>query len=392
MTVFILISTLVIWLGMGVFSYLWVNKAIILMLLPSNPNFGFLLNVVETANQNRHWLWAVWLLMLGLLTISQLWWLKNSQIKLTAKKIWVVVGLIELIASLSFPFISDDIYSYLYSGKMVVEYHQNPYIVMPKENFGKDQWLWFVKNVDNVYYHIGDTPITYYYGPVFLAYTAVLVKFVGSSRFLGLFIGWKILNWVWFMLIGWLLTKLVGDKGKVMAYWYANPLLQFELLVNSHNDLLMIGLFLAALLVLSKHKLWGWMIFLGSVLVKFVSAVGLVLFLVKDKYREKVFLGMGMLILIFHAVRPLHLWYYSWIYMFLPMTGIKTRTWVVIFLGQLVLMSNYVGYIWFNRWIGAPFLPSSAIIRWCLVTLVLASEWERILKINLVKYKYFKPK
>lgn len=391
MVFFLITLTLFLWLGLGIFSYLWVNKAILLMLIPSNQNFSFFLNVVDIANQNRHWLWIFWLIIIILLTAIQIWWLKNHQIKFT-QKLWIIVALIELIASLSFPFISNDIYSYLYSGKMVVEYKSNPYLTYPKEFFGRDQWLFFVNNVDNIYYYVGNTQIKYYYGPVFLVYTTLIVKFIGPERFLGLYITWKILNWIWFILTGFILIKLIKNKDKVMALWFFNPLLQFELLVNNHNDLLMIGLFLGAILLSQKNKIYSWLLFIGSVLIKFLSIIGAPLLFIKNKYKENTFFLIGILILLLHAIRPLHVWYYSWIYMFFPMVNLKTKTWVIIFLAQAVMLINYSGYIMYNRWVGAPFLPSMEIIRWLLLGIVVILEWKRISKIFLLKYKYFLPK
>lgn len=362
------------------------------MLIPSHPEYGVFLSIYDWGNQNRSWLWSVYAGIVVFLTMLQLWWLKKENGKNWSKKMWIGIAIIELLACLSYNYISDDIYSYLYSGKMVVEYGANPYTVMPKEFFGRDQWLFFVKNVNNVYYHLGDTGITYYYGPLFLAYTTLFVKLVGPGRFVALFLGWKLLNLVWFMLAGWLLMRLIKDRSKVLALWYFNPLLQFEMLTNNHNDLMMIGLFFTSLLLLTKNKIGAAVAALASLAIKFVSVIGLPILLIREKYREVGFFMMGFVVVLFHAIKPLHLWYYSWLYMFWPMARLKTRTWLILFLFQGLMMINYSGYIWFNRWIGAPFLPPIGMVRWLLLLLLLLSEWERILKIYLLKYKYFAPK
>jgi hypothetical protein len=385
----VLIVTFGLWVLMAGFSYLFVNKAVISMLLPSHPEYGRLINIVDWGNNNRYWLCGVFAGIVGLLTVLQLWWLKRENGKNWSKKMWIGVMIIELMAVLSYNFISDDLYSYLYSGKMVVEYKVNPYTVMPKEFFGRDQWLFFVKNVNNVYYHLGDTGITYYYGPLFLAYTSIFVKLVGPGRFVALYLGWKTLNLIWFMLAGWILMRLIKDRSKVMALWYFNPLLQFEMLTNNHNDLMMIGLFFGSLMLITKNKLNAVLTALASTAIKFVSVIGWPILLIKEKYREVGFFIMGFVVVLFHAVKPLHLWYYSWLYLFWPMARLKTRTWILLFLFQGVMLINYSGYIWFNRWTGAPFLPPIGMVRWMLLLLLLVSEWERILKINLLKYKYF---
>jgi len=359
---------------------LFVNKAVISMLLPSHPEYGYLLTVVEWGNNNRYWLWSVFAIAMGILTLFQLWWLLKEKDKNWTTRVWIGIILIELLATLSYNYISDDLYSYLYSGKMVVEYKVNPYTVMPKEFFGRDQWLFFVKNVNNVYYHLGNTGITYYYGPLFLAYSTLFVKIVGPGRFVAMYLGWKLLNLGWFMLAGKILMRLLKNRSKIMALWYLNPLLQFELLTNNHNDLLMLGTFFLSLFLISKNKLGAILALLASIFVKFVSVIGVPILLFKEKHREVGFFIMGFVAILFHTVKPLHLWYYGWLYMFWPMARLKTRTWLILFLFQGVLLINYSGYIWFNRWTGAPFLPAVGIIRWSLFLFLLASEWERIFK------------
>jgi hypothetical protein len=388
----VLVVTLFLWIVLAGFSYLFVNKAIISMLLPAHPEYDVLLGWVDLANQYRHWLWAVFAVLIVLLTLFQLWWYRKQKNGYVSKKIWIFIALIELMAVLSYPLISDDIYSYLYSGKMVMEYRVNPYTVMPKEFLGRDLWLFFVKNIDNVYYHIGNTGITYYYGPLFLMYTVIFVGLVGGGRFIALYLGWKLLNWIWFMLAGWVLYKLVKDKHKVIVWWYLNPLLQFELLVNNHNDLMMIGLFWLALWLSSRNTVSKWLTYLASLLIKFVTIVGLPMMFFDGKRRENIAFLLGVIVVLFHALKPLHAWYYSWVYLFWPFAVLRKRTWVIFFIFQMLMLLNYSGYVWFNRWTGAPFLPDIRIIRWVLVGLILFSEKERIFKTYLLKYKYFMPK
>ncbi|MBP9817749.1 DUF2029 domain-containing protein [Candidatus Shapirobacteria bacterium] len=359
------------------------------MLVPAHHSFGFMLDVADWAVANRESLWLVWPILVVFLAGLQVWWLLRADKNLLTKKVWWLIAIVELVACLGYPFISDDIFSYLYSGKMVVDYKVNPYVVMPKEFFGKDQWLFFVKNVDNVYYKLHNIPITYYYGPVFLGYTSLFVKIVGGGKFLGLFFGWKLLNWWWFLLTGWLLMKIVEKKNTVLAIWFFNPLLQFELLVNNHNDLLMICVFLMTFIVSQKNRLWTGVLLGLSVLIKFVTVLGVPLYFLNEKWRRQGFKLMGFAILLLNAVKPLHLWYYSWIYLFFPIGGLKKSSWAIIFLGQMLMMLNYSGYIKYGRWTGAPFLPSMETVRWILLVLVIFWEYKRFLKINLLKYKYF---
>ena len=133
------------------------------------------------------------------------------------------------VAALSYPVFSNDIFTYLFGARTVVYYHQNPFLVMPK-TFPDDLWLRFTQYVGNVYYYVGNIPITYVYGPVFLLYSLIPFLFFGAVEFQKLFLGYKLLGVILFLATGYLFKKINPKDRLVWAYWWLNPFLILELL------------------------------------------------------------------------------------------------------------------------------------------------------------------
>ena len=120
---------------------------------------------------------------------------------------------------------------------------------------------------------------------------------------------------VLYLLTGYLFLKINPKDKLVWAYWFFNPFLILELLTNSHNDLLMIFLFVLADFWWDKNKKFGFLSFLLSVLTKWISTGLGIIFLFKTKNRFFVYKIIGLIILFLNAYYQRHAWYYSWIYM-----------------------------------------------------------------------------
>ncbi|KKU88532.1 MAG: hypothetical protein UY18_C0012G0015 [Microgenomates group bacterium GW2011_GWF2_47_9] len=79
---------------------------------------------------------------------------KSRSLKLTKFPLRLVVVL-AVIFSLFYPFLSSDLFKYLFSAKMVVLYHANPHVVTP-DFFASDPWIRFMRWV-HTYAH--DDPL-----------------------------------------------------------------------------------------------------------------------------------------------------------------------------------------------------------------------------------------
>ena len=144
---------------------------------------------------------------------------------------------------------SNDVFSYIFSGRMLTTYHADPMLTAPAQ-FQKDPYLpWITQpGVPNIY------------GPLWLAITSLLVG-VGNSptSTLLLFKGLTLLSHLVNCLLIWaILGKIAPARrlpGTLLYAW--NPLALVELAGNGHNDGMLICLLLVATWLLVQQR-GGW--------------------------------------------------------------------------------------------------------------------------------------
>lgn len=359
-------------LAFFLFSYLWVDFGLVLMLSQTRPYLAWLLNLIGWRETNRELLGWLYLTLLIILVMFQLLFLSERVIKkLSLRYLLVLAGLTSLIFSFSYPFLSSDIFSYLFSAKMLWVYHANPYRIPPKEFMANDLWLSFMRNIQ----------FTYAYGPLALVYSLIPMVFFGGKRFILNFFGLKLMNAIVFYLAGLLLLKTISPKRLVFSIWFFNPLLLVEFLANSHNDLVMIALFFLFVFYLGKDKkVKSLMTLVLSILVKYVSIVGLpIIFLSRlDKrkwyYIFKIMSLGGVIFLGLQKIRGVQPWYYTWIYMWLPFSKLKGKTWAIISLVGLLLLSTYFPFVRSGFWGGSPLISHFQFWFYFLIFLSCFSE------------------
>lgn len=355
-----------------VFSYFFVNQAILLMLLPVYSRVEKIFPLIEFSNTHRGVMAIIWLGLVFTLTVIQFWvFFKRRSFAMNRVKLFFLVISLMMV-SLSYPIFSNDIFNYMFGAKTVVYYHQNPFLVMPNVFFENDLWLRFTHNIDNIYYSIGNMPITYFYGPVFLLYTLIPSLFFGAVEFQKLFWSYKLMGAILFLVVGYIIKKINPKDNLVWAYWFFNPFLITELLINSHNDLVMIFFFIMAVYFWEKNKLYSLGTFLLSVLTKWVSSGLLLVFFFKEKNRYWIYKIIGLLILLVNALFQRQIWYYSWVYMVFPWAKLKNSSWLWILMFQFILLLNYFWFIWFNRWISFNWMN---LIRWGFFGVILVNEF-----------------
>ena len=144
---------------------------------------------------------------------------------------------------------SNEVYSYIFSGRMLSIYHVDPMQIVPAQFQLDPYFAWIPQpNVPKIY------------GPVWMAIASLLVS-VGSSPIVTLLL-FKILallsHLINCVLIWIILGKLAPSRRLVGTLLYAwNPLALIELAGNGHNDGLLICLLLLATLLYVQQK-GGW--------------------------------------------------------------------------------------------------------------------------------------
>src|SRR3989339_2061508 len=254
------ILTVLLILVAVVVSYFFADPAIVWMLQEAHPRLKVLLLWIEWGGNHRREIAVVLGIVWVLMGIIQLWLLREKR---TKNWLWVVV-VVSLLVSFAYPFLSRDVFSYLFAGKMVECYGVNPYATLPKVFFEQDLWLRFTHWID----------AKYVYGPMALFFSWLPVKIIGCQRFIVNFFAYKLFNWLIFVITGCVWWRKAKDKNLVLAAWFLNPFLLTEWLINGHNDLLMVSFWLLSWWGLKKSRWWSAVLYVVSIMTKYVS-VGL---------------------------------------------------------------------------------------------------------------------
>lgn len=258
------------------------------------------------------------------------------------KWLWFILGLVTLVGVLSYPFLSRDFFTYLFGTKILWHYHLNPYLVSPETFIASDLWVGFTHWIE----------FTYAYGPFYLLYSLIPAIVFGSQRFILNFYGLKLLHGLVFFSAGWLIWKTTEDR-RVISFWFLNPLLILELLINTHNDLIMIGFWiLAVFLFKQKKRATAFLAFLLSVLTKYVSLVFLPLFFINNRSKQTLFFKLMVFAAsIFFIFKGVHLWYFTWIYLALPFANLSNFSLALIFVFQSFrALGSYYGFVLADNW------------------------------------------
>lgn len=367
------------------FSYLWVDYGLVLMLAQTRPFISHLHALINFGNTNRTILAEIYLLLIiGLFGLQVTLLFPKLLNSLSVKTLFITTGITTLIFSFAYPFLSHDIFTYLFSAKMVWVYHANPYRVAPKEFMATDLWLSFMRNIE----------FTYAYGPIYLLYSLIPMVIFSGKRFILNFFGIKLMNAVIFFLAGVLIFRITNKDKRVFSWWFWNPLLVVELLINSHSDLLMIALFIVAVFFLYKKSfVKAWLALIASILSKYASIVSLPMaFLNRDK-RVLYFRLMSMSLPLFlqiQTLRSAQIWYYTWVYMFLPFSKLKNSSWLVIYVMGLILLIGYYPFIKSGTWGRTPLIPNSDLFLDLFLGVIIFLELNLRIKLNNLEFRSFK--
>lgn len=213
----------------------------------------------------------------------------------------------------SYPAIfSFDIFNYIATARVAFFYHENPYIMMPIEFLG-DPMLLFMHAANKIAL----------YGPFWIMFSGIPFLF-GFGNFIITLISFKIIMILFFLAT---LKLIYGITKKVesVIYFAFNPLVLVEILVSSHNDIVMMFFAIAGIWLLYRKKIFtGIVFFVLSVLIKYATIflLPVVLYLIyshifKKKIEvEKIFLScfvLMFLIFVLSFIREeIYPWYFIW--------------------------------------------------------------------------------
>ena len=213
------ILTVLLILVAVVVSYFFADPAIVWMLQEAHPRLKVLLLWIEWGGNHRREIAVVLGIVWVVMGIIQLWLLREKR---TKNWLWVVV-VVTLLVSFAYPFLSSDLFNYMFDAKIFTFYHQNPYLQRALD-YPSDQWTRFMHW----------THRTYPYGPIFLL-LSFIPSFLGFGKFTPTFLLFKAMFVGFYLLAVFFLNKL--DK-KWAIIFATHPLILIEGLISSHNDLI----------------------------------------------------------------------------------------------------------------------------------------------------------
>jgi len=273
---------------------------------------------------------------------------------------WVLALMVLGLLTLSYNWLSHDVFNYIFNAKMLTVYGVDPHEHAALE-FAYDPWTRFMHNTH--------TPAPYGHG---WTYLSVIPFYAGLQKFLVTWWLFRLFSMVGVVLTGlavlaWGREEKIGSASAKVAILALSPFILVEFVQNSHNDGWMMAGAVCAVWWLrrfsrGKSKLWGlaglvaWGV---SIYIKLASVALAPLLLVllvarwQPKLRawlslEHIALASSMLLFLplFTSQSKWFLpWYLLWAMTWLPL--IKNRVWWSILFGFAVAGSyRYIPWLW----------------------------------------------
>lgn len=362
-----------------IYSYFWIDHRLLTFLAADKPELGYFYKLIEFTSNNKVLMAQWYLLLIILLFISQvIFFIPKIYNSIPGRPLLFFLGLITILFSLAYPFLSKDIFYYYISAKMAYFYHLNPYTTAPVDLIGKDFFVLVSHNIR----------APYLYGQLFLVYSIIPMLIVGAQKIIMYFLLLKLMNGFLFFLCGLLLFKLSNQDKRLYAIWFLNPFLLIEWLSNTHNDVVMITLFVIGYYFFIKKKLLAGLIFLiSSVFIKYVTILAMPVFILNSKWRQHFLKIVGLTIpyFVYFAGVTIQPWYSTWSYLFLPLTRLRSVTWLLFFVIGFISLVNYYRFLESSGWGAGYLIPYPNLLTNLLI--VVSILFEYLPKLRVLKIK-----
>lgn len=217
----------------------------------------------------------------------------NSPFLPTIKKIVIISTLIMILA---YPFLSADLFNYLFDAKIVWHYGQNPYTHKPLD-FPQDEWLRFMRWVHRY------SP----YGPVWIS-ISLIPAVLGFGKFILNLLAFKFFIGSFHIVNSYLIYQILKKTNPKylfpgLIFYALNPLFLIEGVANAHNDIVQMSFILLSVYFLtSNNKVKSAVTIILSSLIKYISVLMIPAFLAKIfkpdiKLEQLVLLSLGVIFL-----------------------------------------------------------------------------------------------
>lgn len=253
---------------------------------------------------------------------------------------WLISIIVILL--LSYPALSYDIFNYIATAKVTFQYLENPYVIMPIE-ISNEPMLSYTRAANKLAL----------YGPTWIALTS-LPHLVSMGNPLVSIISFKLLVTLFYFALVYMIYR--KTKRWDQAMWFAfNPLVLIEVIVNGHNDIVMMVLAMGGLLLWQReariYKIIGIVLWVSSIFVKGATIMLLPLFFLPPKDWERIvrigFWCMFGIFLLSPLREEMYPWYAVWWLSFAAFIPIKKQSFIhgFSYWFSFGLMLGYVPWI-----------------------------------------------
>lgn len=273
---------------------------------------------------------VIYFAILVLFLALHLWGMKFDQKINPVRLSLMIAGIL----TLSYPFLSHDLFNYMFDAKILTFYHQNPYFHRAMD-YHDDTWLRFMHWVHR----------TYPYGPVFLAVT-VIPSFLGIGKFILHYFLIKLLFSFFYVGCVYLLNKF----SKSYALFFAtSPFVLIEALINSHNEIVALFFGFLGLYFLSKKDgILSTVMMVFSAAIKFMSFPFMLVATGKYYWMNYMALAAMTVVLLYGSFAvEVQQWYFLNLLFFLPIFPNLIKRLSIFF---VVLPMSYYSFIMFGEW------------------------------------------
>ena len=288
--VFIVFS-FVLYSLLAVFTYSYVDLNLTLSQHPvalwfvgSLQNLGYFHRFLATS------IYVIWIATAFSFYILNLWLFYKKKVRETYLKYAVICCTLILI--FAYPFLSSDLFNYIFYSKIILKYHANPYTHRALD-FPGDDWLRFMRWVH------GYAP----YGPLWLA-GALIPAILGFGKFILNLLMFKIFIGSFHLINSYLIFKILqkaGIKNILLgtSFYALNPLFLIEGVANAHNDIVLTSfLILTVYFYVNKEYMKSFVALILGTIIKYIPILNLpwIIFAVFQKkkvnYEKIIFLSL----------------------------------------------------------------------------------------------------
>lgn len=262
----LLLINVLIYSALTIFSYAYVDlnltisqNPLVLKFVGAMQQLGYYKRPESTA------IYLIWVICAVLFFIYNLSLFKKFKVGLAYLKVSTLTNTFILI--FAYPFLSSDIFNYLFDAKIILAYHVSPYTHKPLD-FPSDDWLRFMRWVHRY------SP----YGPLWLGFS-VIPAALGFGKFMLNLIMFKVFIALFHLINTRIIYKFLKKTNPQQAllgtsFYALNPLFLIEGIANSHNDLLLATFLIATIIfAAAQQKLKAYTSLVLGILIKYIPVL-----------------------------------------------------------------------------------------------------------------------